>query len=82
MDKLTLSVDAAVIASAKRYAKARRTSLSRLVENMLRMVASNPDAAGAARHASASPPVLARLRGSIKRGSVEDYRRHLERKYR
>jgi len=31
---------------------------------------------------SAQPPVLRRLRGSLKRGTVTDYRRHLERKYR
>ena len=30
----------------------------------------------------APAPVLARLRGSLKRGTVRDYRRHLEQKYR
>jgi hypothetical protein len=80
MQKLTLSVDAGVIDGAKRYAKARGTSVSRLVETMLRLVAARP-AVGRERDTPA-PPVLRRLRGSLKRGSVGDYRRHLERKYR
>ena len=76
MDKLTLSVDPGVILHAKRYAEARGTSVSRLVENMLRLLSSE----NASR--SPAPPVLAKLRGSLKRASVADYRRHLERKYR
>ena len=76
MTKLTLSVDEHVVSHAKRYAEARGTSVSRLVETMLRLV-STP-----VRGRAGSPPVLARLRGSLKRGSVGDYRRHLERKYR
>jgi len=79
MQKLTLSIDRVVIDGAKRYARARGTSVSRLVESMLRLVSMGPaDQAGPA----AAPPVLGRLRGSLKRGSVDDHRRHLERKYR
>ena len=79
MQKLTLSVDGAVVDGAKRYARARGTSVSRLVESMLRLLSTKPaDQAGPA----AVPPVLGRLRGSLKRGSVDDHRRHLERKYR
>jgi hypothetical protein len=52
-----------------------------MVENMLRLVSSSPE--GREDRAEASPPpVLSRLRGSLKRGSVRDYQRHLERKYR
>jgi hypothetical protein len=76
MPKLTLSVDARVVSRAKRYASSRGTSVSRLVETMLELVATP-----APPHRDA-PPVLARLRGSMKRGSVADYRRYLERKYR
>ena len=77
MPKLTLSVDEAVVGRAKRYAASRGTSVSRLVEQMLDLVSS--PATGT--HAE-PPPVLARLRGTMKRGSVRDYRRHLEQKYR
>jgi hypothetical protein len=76
MPKLTLSVDARAVSRAKRYAKSRGTSVSRLVETMLDMVSTpvaEPDEA---------PPVLAQLRGSMKRGSAADYRRYLQRKYR
>jgi hypothetical protein len=79
MPKLTLSVDAHVVDGAKRYARARNTSVSRLVETMLRLVSTEPQGRGGA---AATPPVLRRLRGSLKHGSVSDYRRHLERKYR
>jgi hypothetical protein len=75
MQKLTLSVDAGVIARAKRYADTRGTSVSRLVETMLDLVASP------AADVKGPPPVLARLRGRLKRGAVSDHRRHLERKY-
>jgi len=74
MAKLTLSVDERVVARAKRYAEDNGTSVSELVEKMLDLVA-RP----AARR---SAPVLDRLRGSIRRGSVADYRRYLQRKYR
>ena len=76
MAKLTLSVDPMVVERAKRYAKAQGTSVSGLVERML-------DLAAAPREREAEVPrVLARLRGSLKRGSIRDYRRYLEAKYR
>jgi hypothetical protein len=79
MQKLTLSVDRAVVDGAKRYARARGTSVSRLVESMLRLVSTRP---AGQEEPAAPPPVLRRLRGSLKRSTVNDYRRHLERKYR
>jgi Family of unknown function (DUF6364) len=74
--KLTLSVDGGVIERAKRYAAANRTSVSALVERLLDLASSpvglRPNA----------PPILARLRGSLKRGTRRDYHRYLEKKYR
>ena len=75
MQKLTLSVDAGVIARAKAHAEARGTSVSRLVETMLRLI-STKDVEGAV-----VPPVLGRLRGSLSKGTVADYHAHLEKKY-
>jgi hypothetical protein len=75
MPKLTLSVDAAVVERAKEYAADCGTSVSSLVQTLLEMVASPPKSASRA-------PVLAKLRGSMRRGSVADYRKYLERKYR
>jgi hypothetical protein len=85
MPKLTLSVDRAVVERAKRYAKSRGTSVSRLVEMMLDMAAAErPTRGGNGGTAPGArlPPVLARLRGSLRRGSRRDYERYLERKYR
>ena len=78
MSKLTLSVDDGVVRRAKRYARARGTSISRLVERFLSLVATD-DANAAARK---EPPVLRRLRGALKGISPDAHRRHLERKYR
>ena len=76
MAKLTLSVNAAVVERAKRYAEAQGTSVSALVERMLDVAAAPKERPGE------TPRVLAKLRGSLKRGSVRDYRTYLERKYR
>ena len=76
MAKLTLSVDERVIRRAKKYAQARGTSVSGLVEQMLDLVASSSD------EPTIAPPVLSRLRGSLKGVARPDYHRYLERKYR
>jgi hypothetical protein len=76
MAKLTLSVDARVIERAKKYAQARDTSVSGLVEQLLDLAASGST------HPDVAPPVLSRLRGSLKGADIRDYRRYLERKYR
>ena len=73
--KLTLSVDPDVIRRAKRVAKQRGTSVSRMVQTYLELVSRPPKTAE-------DPPVLRRLRGSLKVGSVNDYRRYLREKYR
>ncbi len=75
MPKLTLSVDEKVVRGAKRYAAARGTSVSRLVERYLDLL-SRPF--GAAKQ----PPVLRLLRGAARGVSADAHRRHLTRKYR
>ena len=72
--KLTLSVDPRVIAAAKRYAAESGTSVSQLVEDYLAAIVAGPVRAP-------EPPVLARLRGSMRDIDVDDYRRHLVEKY-
>ena len=73
--KLTLSVDESIVQRAKRYAARRGTSVSALVERYLALLA-RP---AWPKHL---PPVLRRLRGSLKNLDVAEYRRYLERKYR
>lgn len=78
MQKLTLSVDGSVVLQAKRYAAARGTSVSQLVETMLRMVAGGK----AEGNSAVQPPVLARLTGSLRQGNEADYRAYLQKKHR
>ena len=73
MPKLTLSVDEKVVRGAKRYAAARGTSVSRLVERYLDLL-SRPFGAGK------QPPVLRLLRGAARGVSADAHRRHLTRK--
>jgi hypothetical protein len=79
MAKLTLNVDAAVVARAKRYAARSGTSVSRLVEKLLSLVVRSAGKAD-----DDLPPVLSRLRADLKdsKPDAADYRRYLERKYR
>ena len=76
MAKLTLSVDARVIERAKQYARARGTSVSGLVEQLLDLAASGSE------QPDMPPPVLSRLRGSLKGVDRHTYHRYLERKFR
>jgi hypothetical protein len=75
MAKLTLSVDEEVVRRAKRYAAARGTSVSELVEHYLDLLARPlpPEE---------MPPVLRLLHGAATGVDVNAHRRHLERKYR
>ena len=75
MPKLTLSVDAAVVSRAKRYAKGRSTSLSQMVEAYLDSLTQSAADPG-------TPPILGSVRGILKHADVESYRRHLARKHR
>lgn len=74
MPKLTLSVDEKIVRRAKRYAAAQGTSVSKLVERYLDLLARPVDM-------SAAPPVLRMLRGAARGGSVDAYHKHLARKY-
>ncbi len=75
MSKLTLSVDENVIKRAKRFAEKRGTSVSRLVEQYLDLLARPP-------RLEDDTPVLRQLRGILKKGDSKDYRKHLVEKYR
>ena len=79
MSKLTLSVDGAVVKRAKRYASKRGTSVSRLVEQYLKLL-SRPTP----REDEFITPLLRQLRADLKgmTGDVSEYHRYLERKYR
>jgi hypothetical protein len=76
MPKLTLSMDEKVVARAKRYAAQHDTSVSQMVERYLDLVASP------ANSNQVDPPVLRMLRGAAKGVTRDEYRRHLQRKYR
>lgn len=73
--KLTLSVRPDVVEAAKQYAAANGTSVSQLVEDFLAAVTSDSPV-------DARAPILARLRGALRDGSVDDHRDHLAEKYR
>jgi hypothetical protein len=75
MSKLTLSVDEKVVERAKRFAEKRGTSVSRLVEQFLDILARPPVPED-------DTPMLRQLRGVLRRGKRKDYQRHLVEKYR
>lgn len=77
MSKLTLSVDPAVVARAKRYAKQNGVSVSRMVEAYLSSISAPPGTAG--RRAT---PVLDSVFGMLKGADERVYRKHLDAKYR
>jgi len=76
VSKLTLSVDEQVVRRAKRYAARRGTSVSRMVEQYLRLVTKPP------RSTEEDPPVLRMLCGAGKGVDAKAHRRHLVGKYR
>jgi antitoxin component of RelBE/YafQ-DinJ toxin-antitoxin module len=76
MSKLTLSVDDAVVARAKRYAQKNGVSVSSMVEAYL-------DAVTESRALPVEgAPVFNALRGTLKGANLGDYKRYLETKYR
>ena len=79
MAKLTLSVEESVVDRAKEYAAARGTSVSRLVEDYLRLIADGPGYGD-----KVATPVLDRWRGVLEgsRTGRREYGRYLEDKYR
>ncbi len=75
MSKLTLSVEKSVVSQAKRYAKQKGVSISKMVEAYLAAVATPPH------RGPRDSPILHSLRGSLKKARIEDHRRHLVTKY-
>ena len=77
--KLTLRLDSNVITRAKRIAKKRGTSVSRLVSDYFKGVA------GAKQSVAKDelPPITRALAGSLSGSKLDerDYRRYLEKKY-
>jgi hypothetical protein len=72
--KLTLSVNPAVVSRAKRYAKRQGISVSRMVEAYLASVSEQPQP-------TELPPLVASLRGTVKKAGSEAYSQHLAKKY-
>jgi len=73
--KLTIRIDRATLESAKRYAQAHGTSLTRLVTSHLERL-------GADDGTSADAPVTRRLTGVLPAdASPQDYWEHIERKH-
>jgi hypothetical protein len=72
--KLTLSVDKAVIARAKRFSRRNDTTVSELVTRFL---------ASLGEEGREATPITSRLVGVLApEGSVDEYRAYLEEKYR
>ena len=76
MSKIKVTIEGEILARAKRYAKARGVSISKMVEAYLAAVA-EPTA-----RVPADTPILRSVRGILKRTDVKDYQRHLAVKYR
>jgi Family of unknown function (DUF6364) len=70
--KLTLTIEERVIKTAKRYAQKKGRSLSGLVENYLKALASEDSSA------NEMTPRVRRLRGSMKLPSDFNYKKMLE----
>lgn len=74
--KLTVRVDAQLVQSAKRYARRRGISLSRLIENYLNTLAFEQD------EPLGQTPILQRLSGILPEdASIEDQHKHWVEKY-
>jgi hypothetical protein len=76
MAKLTLSVDDRVVSRAKQYAKRRGVSVSKMVEAYLAAVA-EPSC-----QATGATPILRSIRGVLKHGDINEYRKHLAARHR
>jgi hypothetical protein len=73
--KLTLLIEKSAAQRAKRYSKRHGTSVSRLVSQMIEALPDESD--------DGLTPGVRRLIGVLPKGaSLEEYRRHLRKKYR
>jgi replicative DNA helicase len=77
--KLTLRIDKDLIQKAKRYSKKTGTSVSRMVSDYLRLVTARQE-----KKEEQLTPWVRSLKGLLKGSNLseEDYKRHLEEKYR
>lgn len=73
--KLTLSISPSVVTRAKRYAKQQGVSVSQMVEAYLSSVTDSVD------REQKHSPVVTSLRGILRKGDREDYRKYLVKKY-
>lgn len=83
--KLTLRMDERIIKAAKRYARKRGTSLSRLVADYLEMISSKNTPSEDAPTFEMTP-ILSEISGVLRKTSSKkdvrnEYRKHLEKKY-
>lgn len=74
--KLTLSIDDDIIQQAKLYAKSRKQSVSKLVEEYLYSISQKSDAK--MKNEEAYAPIVSELLGMIKTDSNIDYKKVLE----
>ncbi len=73
--KLTIRVPRQVLEDAKRYARQRNTTVTRLVSHYLQQVTTSG-------HPLAEAPIVRRLSGTLPKDlTIDDYCRHLEDKY-
>jgi hypothetical protein len=72
--KLTLRLDDELIERAKKEARKRGSSLSKMVAGYFRGITTSPKK-------SDLPPVTARLLGVLRGADAANYRRHLEEKH-
>ena len=75
--KLTIRLDSKVITRAKRLAKSRGTSVSRMVSDYFK----GASARDRKEEEPTLPPITRALAGSLRGADESDYRRYLERKY-
>jgi hypothetical protein len=81
--KLTLRIDDELIERAKSYSQRTGKSVSQLVSDYIRMLP-EPGRAPSTKKEPLLTPIVRSLKGSLRGAKVdeEDYRRHLEDKYR
>ncbi|MEQ9425642.1 MAG: DUF6364 family protein [Cyclobacteriaceae bacterium] len=72
--KLTLTIDDRVIDQAKKYAKKQNQSLSKLIENYLKLITQKED------EDEELPPITKALAGSIKIPKDFDYKKELRKR--
>lgn len=82
-EKLTLRMERAVIQRAKRYARARGKSVSRLVADYFALLEPTSPQPPSVEETERLPPVTRSLLGSLSGADLDesDYRRHLEEKH-